>query len=288
MKSLIKAKHLYLGLLFMNNLFYAQTDTAPLKTTTMDTSQNKAAYKESIRNLYENILNARKLEQLKGLISEEYTNTQGGKGLEAFQKQILELIKSFPDVQWKVERMVAEGNKVVVWQKVQGTHTGQFHNIAPTGKAFVNTGIAFYEFKDGKIIYSHVQTDRLSFLQQLGVLPTDLSALLNTAVHGDHVYLVDRFLVPKASIGPFKQRMNYTKDYVKTLPGFVKYEVMEQKDREGNATIMTVATWANQAKLDQAKLLVQEEFKKNDFEPDTFYKKLHIKAERSIYISVAP
>ena len=62
---------------------------------------------------------------------------------------------------------------------IQGTHTGQFQYIAPTGKKVSSTGIGIYTLKDGKINATQVLTDRLGFLQELGVLPADLSTLVN-------------------------------------------------------------------------------------------------------------
>lgn len=137
----------------------------------METSpeQNKAA----IRNFYENILNKRQFEQLDNLISKDYVNLKGDKGVEGFQKQIPGLIKAFPDAQWTLIAIVAEGNKVFVKQRMQGTHKGVFQHIAPTNKVVTNEGFGIYEFKNGKIIYHEIQTDRLGFLQQLGVIPVE-------------------------------------------------------------------------------------------------------------------
>lgn len=139
----------------------------------MNTDKNK----EAIRNFYGNILNKRKFEQLDSLISKDYVNRQGDKGVAGFQKQIPELLKAFPDAQWTLTAIVAEGDKVFVKQSMKGTHTGEFQHIPPTNKVITSEGTVLYEFRDGKIINHETQTDRLAFLQQLGLIPVDLSTL---------------------------------------------------------------------------------------------------------------
>jgi predicted ester cyclase len=113
------------------------------------------------------------------MVSADYINPSGVKGVEGFQKSLLELAKAFPDAQWKAEEILADGNKVVVKQKFTGTHTNQFQNFRPTSKKVSVDGFTTFELQNGKIIDSLVLTDRLGFLQQLGVLPIDLSTLKN-------------------------------------------------------------------------------------------------------------
>jgi predicted ester cyclase len=165
MKALYKTAYVLCTILLISFFSFSKVKSQ------METSPDKN--KEAIRNLYENILNKRQFEQLDNLISKDYVNLKGDKGVEGFKKQIPELIKAFPDAQWTLTAIVAEGNKVFVKQRMQGTHKGAFQHIAPTNKFIINEGTGFYEFKDGKIIYHEIQTDRLGFLQQLGVIPVE-------------------------------------------------------------------------------------------------------------------
>lgn len=144
-------------------LTYAQT----IKNETMEKN------KEVVRNLYEEALNKRNLQLLQNLIAPEYTGIQGAKGADGFTTQINAIITGFKDAQWNVQEYIAEGDKVMVRWKFQGTHTGQFTQYAATGKAVNNDGIGIYQLKNGKVIATQVYTDRLSFLQQLGVLPAN-------------------------------------------------------------------------------------------------------------------
>jgi len=95
--------------------------------------------------------------------------------------------------------------------------------------------------------------------------------------------LIDKFFVPGNSIEEFSQRMNYNRSFIKKLSGFIKDEVYQQIDEEGNLTIITVAIWENQESLSNAKNAVQAEYKRIDFNPADFYQRLNIIMERGIY-----
>jgi hypothetical protein len=77
--------------------------------------------------------------------------------------------------------------------------------------------------------------------------------------------------------------MNYNRNFVSHLEGYVNGDAFEQVDTEGNVTIITIAVWENQEYLDKAKILVQAEFKRINFNPVEFYQRLSVKVERGLY-----
>jgi steroid delta-isomerase-like uncharacterized protein len=101
-------------------------------------------------------------------------NPRREKGPAGFRATIEPLIKAFPDIRYELEGLVAEEGKVAVRWTWHGTQTGQVRNIAATGKKISNDGMAIFTVEGGKITCSATQTDRLGFLQKLGVLPADL------------------------------------------------------------------------------------------------------------------
>jgi predicted ester cyclase/heme-degrading monooxygenase HmoA len=252
------------------------------------TMEQASKNKEAIRNLYENILNTRQLELLNELIADEYTGIRGEKGVAAFKESVVGLIKAFPDIQWTVEDLIAEGNKVMIRQKLQGTHRGQFQTFAATGKVISNTGIGVYEFKDGKIINHNIQTDRLGFLQALEVVPLDLSLLANNKERKGEVSFIDKFFVPANAKEEFFQRMNYNRDFIKALPGFVKDEVYSETDANENLTVVTIAVWKNETSLSNAKEAVKAEYERMGFVPAEFIQRLNIKLERGVFQKITP
>jgi steroid delta-isomerase-like uncharacterized protein len=136
----------------------------------MNNSQNK----ETVRRLYEEGLNKRNYALMKELFSADYIGPNGEKGPENFEHTIKPLILAFPDMQWKVEDIIQEGDRVAVRHSLKGTHTAPFRGVAPTGKVINNTGMIFFALKDGKIIAAWMETDRLGFNQQLGIVPMEL------------------------------------------------------------------------------------------------------------------
>jgi heme-degrading monooxygenase HmoA len=97
---------------------------------------------------------------------------------------------------------------------------------------------------------------------------------------------IDKFLVPKNSIEEFTQRMNYNRNFIKNLPGFIEDKVYEQRDEEGNLNIITIAVWASQDHVDEAKNAVQSEYKRIEFNMPAFIERLKIKHERGLYHQV--
>ena len=97
------------------------------------------------------------------------------------------------------------------------------------------------------------------------------------------VYFIDKFFIPKNSIEEFTKRMEYNRGFIKNLPGFIKDEVYEQKDENGNLTIITIAAWQGRDDLNHAKNVVQAEYQRIGFNPIEFYQRLNIKMERGLY-----
>ena len=79
----------------------------------------------------------------------------------------------FPDVQWTLEEMVAEGDKVAARFTMRGTHQGNFFGAPPTGKKIEVNAMNFYHFSDGQIVEEHGQPDLLGLMQQIGAIPNN-------------------------------------------------------------------------------------------------------------------
>ncbi len=137
------------------------------------THTNKAI----IQQLYEEALNKRHTQTLNNLVADEFTGPRGLKGAAGFRAPLQPLLQAFPDMQWTVEEMLAEDDRVIVRFTTRGTHTATFNGLAATGKKVTGTGIGFFELKESKIVSAQVHTDRLGFLQELGLLPLDINLI---------------------------------------------------------------------------------------------------------------
>jgi steroid delta-isomerase-like uncharacterized protein len=77
----------------------------------------------------------------------------------------------FPDIQWTLEEMVVEADKVAARFTMRGTHRGPFFGIPPTGRAIAVQAMNLYRISAGQIIEEHGQPDLLGLLQQIGAAP---------------------------------------------------------------------------------------------------------------------
>ena len=95
--------------------------------------------------------------------SEPVYGPQGYLGVVRFMRQ------GFPDVQWKLEEMAAEGDVVAVRWTCTGTHEGVFLGRRPTGRRFSATVMNFYRFgPDGRITGDVAADGMLAILRQIG------------------------------------------------------------------------------------------------------------------------
>jgi predicted ester cyclase len=257
------------ALLLMAGIAQAQGINNNTKIKKMSTVEKN---KTVIHRLYDQSLNKRNMALLKDLVSEDYVGFQGLKGAEGFEKPITPLMEAFPGMQWNIQELFGEDDKVVVRWKLQGTQTRLYNGFAPTGKPITNDGMAIFTLKDGKIINGQVLTDRLGFLQELGAV--------------GQVNLIDKFLVPPASKAEFYERMHINRSFLKSLPGFIKDEAYEYTDNDGNLICVTVAHWANKEVMAKAREAVQAAYKKEGFDLPAMLKRLNITIDRGIYTTV--
>jgi steroid delta-isomerase-like uncharacterized protein len=77
----------------------------------------------------------------------------------------------FPDIQWTIEDMITENNKVAVRFTIRGTHKGVFFGVPATEKSIVVQAMNFYRLADNQIIEEFGQPDMLGLLTQIGAVP---------------------------------------------------------------------------------------------------------------------
>jgi predicted ester cyclase len=102
----------------------------------------------------------------------DHTNPPGMQhGLEG-HKAIVRLFRSvFPDPEWQIDDLIAEGDKVVARTTMRGTHLGAFFGIPPTGRNVEMNGVHVMRIADGKIIEHWGSNDDLGLMRQLGAIP---------------------------------------------------------------------------------------------------------------------
>ena len=80
-----------------------------------------------------------------------------------------ELVRAaFPDLQARVEDVVAAGDKVAVRVRFRGTHSGEFLGIPATGRTVEYVSHEFYRVAGGLIAEEWICSDMASLLGQIG------------------------------------------------------------------------------------------------------------------------
>lgn len=134
--------------------------------------ENKAL----VRRVFEDVWNKGNLAVVDELCATNYLGHQpsipeGIRGPEGFKQFVTMYRTAFPDVQFTIEDMIAEGDKVVDRWTARGTHKGALMDIPPTGKQVTVTGMGIVRIEGGKAVEAWGNFDQLGLLQQLGVVP---------------------------------------------------------------------------------------------------------------------
>ena len=92
----------------------------------------------------------------------------GGKG---YLSVVHWMRQGFPDVQWKLQDMVAGDDKVAVYWLLTGTHEGEFLGIRPTGNKISVSVMTFYYFNaQGKITNDIAAEGMIGILRGIGAV----------------------------------------------------------------------------------------------------------------------
>lgn len=134
--------------------------------------RNEAAF----RRLVEEGPNRGNLDVVNEVLTEDVTFHFAGEpapltGRDTVRARIEAVRAAFPDLRAEIEQMVAEDNRVVAIVTLHGTNTGDFMGQPPTGRPVVFTVVHSLRFVDGRIAEDRQVTDRLSLMEQLGLLP---------------------------------------------------------------------------------------------------------------------
>jgi predicted ester cyclase len=135
--------------------------------------RNKAV----IRRFVEEVQNNNDWDAYDELNDPEFVNLSAPPGVppdrEGGKMFLQSFANGFPDARFTIDDMVAEGDRVVTKKTVSATHTGEFAGIPPTGNRVELTYVDILRLRDGRIVEHWLSMDQLTFMQQLGAIPTE-------------------------------------------------------------------------------------------------------------------
>ncbi|HEX2283555.1 MAG TPA: ester cyclase [Mycobacterium sp.] len=91
-------------------------------------------------------------------------------GWDAWRSQLQEFYRGFPDGHHVIEELLVDGSHGISRARFTGTHSGEFHGLAPTGTK-VSVGVIQIDRFQGDMLVQHRgQLDMYGLLQQLGAV----------------------------------------------------------------------------------------------------------------------
>jgi steroid delta-isomerase-like uncharacterized protein len=134
---------------------------------------NKAA----ARRLYEEAFAQGKTEAVDEVLDADFVcydpNSETGeiRGAETMKGEIEYFRNAVPDLFWRVEDQLAEGDEVTTRYTLGGTHQGEFFGVPASGRREEVSGINIDRFEGGKIVEEWASYDLLGGLRQIGAIP---------------------------------------------------------------------------------------------------------------------
>lgn len=135
---------------------------------------------EEIRTLVrrlEDAMNSRELDLLDDIVAQDFvrhceaTPDLHVRSREDFKQFLRENTSAFPDNVQTFHQVIVEGNLAGIWVTYEGTQTGQFGPLPPSGrKARFDFG-GYLRVESGRIAELWLTWDNMTILGQLGFLP---------------------------------------------------------------------------------------------------------------------
>jgi len=131
------------------------------------------ANKALIRRFYEEVWNNGHLDVADEVFSEDYVRhdlrpTQALPGPAGQKKVARDFRAAFPDLVYTLDLLLAEGDLVAARWTMEGTNTGQWGDVPPSGKHIQFSGVNIFRFAGGKVVEIWNHRDDLGVAQQLG------------------------------------------------------------------------------------------------------------------------
>lgn len=99
------------------------------------------------------------------------SNPENIVGIEDFKAYYSNFITGFSDIEFTINEIFGQNDKIVKHWNFKGTHSGNFFGIPATGKTVDLSGATIAVMKDGKIAQEQDFMDNLDFMSQLGLDP---------------------------------------------------------------------------------------------------------------------
>ncbi len=135
----------------------------------MSAEQNAAA----VRRLFDEAFNEGHFDVVSEILAPDYEERQSGvePGPDGVKKTIATLRSAFPNLSCTIEHVAEQGDFVWAHVKVRGTHEGPLMGFAASHRPFEIDALHLWRFANGRIVEHWGVPDRMSAMEQLGLVP---------------------------------------------------------------------------------------------------------------------
>ena len=126
-----------------------------------------------VRRVIDEVWNKGDLKLVDECFTNDYVNKDpmgNVKGHDGLKDLVKKFRTAFPDLRLNLEDVITTGDRAVLRWTYNGTQTGPFEGISPTGRHASGPGISILRFSGDRIQESHVVWDALGLMQQVGVV----------------------------------------------------------------------------------------------------------------------
>lgn len=152
-----------------------------MATVTLGDSELSSHYsdEQALRQLSTDLtaaLNTRDPGRVASLCAPDYWGVNVGEaapqhGPDGMRESVSRYLRAFPDLQFTLDEVVIQGNRVVQIWTARGTHQGPLMNIPATDRTVEVRGVSVYTIEDGKVSRGLFIWDVAGLLRNMGLLP---------------------------------------------------------------------------------------------------------------------
>jgi steroid delta-isomerase-like uncharacterized protein len=102
----------------------------------------------------------------------------GSHGFEEVINIVGDFMQAFPDLQFEIQDLVADGDRVASRMTARATHKGEYMGVAPTKRAVSCSVFGIARVAHGKLVEHWGVTDELHLMEQIGLVPEEYLAAM--------------------------------------------------------------------------------------------------------------
>jgi steroid delta-isomerase-like uncharacterized protein len=139
------------------------------------TDNRASKNQEMMRKFYDEVINKHNAAYVDSVVASDYVEHCADPGYtpdrSGLRKSWEDFLKGYPDLNTKINFMVADTDCVTTQYTLTGTNSGSVGGMPATGKKINVDGVDIVRFKNGKAVEHWGYMDEMKMMTQLGMMP---------------------------------------------------------------------------------------------------------------------